>query len=96
MDTLERHLKYHNEMYNCPTYKYTSLRRDAVKRHSSRHLHSPKRDKDQCSLIMTGTNSHQDRPRPTVLETQPYQADPSQINSYLYQQTLPKNIEIFL
>ena len=28
---------------------------------------------------------------PTVLETKPYQVDPSQVNSYLYQQTLPKN-----
>ena len=45
---------------------------------------------------MTETKSYQDRPRPTMaLETKPYQVDPSQANSYLYQQTLPKNKEVF-
>ena len=31
MDTLKRHLKCHDETYNCPICKYMSLRRDAVK-----------------------------------------------------------------
>ena len=39
--------------------------------------------------------SHQDQPRPTSLESKPYQVDPSQYNSYLYQQTLPTNKEVF-
>ena len=30
------------------------------------------------------------------LETKAYQADPTHINSYIYQQSLPKNKEIFL
>ena len=45
---------------------------------------------------MTETKSHQDWPRPTTLDTKPYQTDPSQVNSYVYQQTLPKNKEVFL
>ena len=88
MDMLKRHLKGHNETYNCPTCKYTSPRWDAVKRNSLKHKG------DQCRTL-TATNSYQDQPRSTVLETNPYQLDPLQINSYFYQQTLPENKEIF-
>ena len=34
--------------------------------------------------------------RTTQIETRAYQADPMNINSYIYQQSLPKNKEIFL
>ena len=54
-----------------------------------------KTDKDQCRSTITVTNPHLDQPRPTVLETKPYQVDPSQINSYLYEETLPKNNKVF-
>ena len=52
MDTLKRHLKCH-ETYNCPTCKYPSLRRDAVKRHSLKHK------RDQCRSSVTVTYSYQ-------------------------------------
>ena len=35
------------------------------------------------------------RPKTTNLETRAYQADPKNTNSYIYQQSLPKNKEIF-
>ena len=45
---------------------------------------------------MAEIKPYQDRSRPTMaLKTKPYQANPSQVNSYLYQQTLPKNKEAF-
>ena len=35
METLKTHLEGHkNNTYNCPKCKYTSLRKDAIKRHS--------------------------------------------------------------
>ena len=34
-------------------------------------------------------------PEKTRLETKSYQADPTNMNSYIYQQSLPKNKEIF-
>ena len=89
MDTLKRHLKCHDKTYNCPICKYTSPRRDTVKRYSLKHK------RDQCRSSVTAYNSYQDQLKPTVLETKPYQSDPSQINSYLYKQTLPKNKAIF-
>ena len=33
---------------------------------------------------------------PSRIETKAYQADPENVNSYIYQQSLPKNKEIFL
>ena len=79
MDMLKRHLNCHtDETYRCQRCKYTSPRRDAIRRHTSRQ----KTDKDLC--------------RPTMeLETKPYQANPSPVNSYLYQQTMPKYKEAF-
>ena len=93
MDMLKRHLKGHDETYNCPKCKYTSLRKDAVKRHSEKHK------RNECRSLIA-SNSYQGHPRATcrsrtTLETKAYQSDPSHINSYLYQQTLPKNKEIF-
>ena len=88
MDILKRNLKDHDETFNFPKCKYTSPRKDAVKRHSEKH----KRNK--CRSL-TASNSYQDQPRATrprtTLETKAYQSDPLHINSYLYQQTLPKN-----
>ena len=40
MDTLKRHLYCHTDQTcKCPRYKYTSLRMDAIRRHSSRHTY---------------------------------------------------------
>ena len=92
MDTLKRHLGNHNNIkFDCPNCKYSSPRKDALKRHSKRH---------NRQLLLS--NLAQSRPEKmnanekTRLETKAYQAGPTNMNSYIYQQSLPKNKEIFL
>ena len=73
--TLKRHLKGHSEIHNCPKCRYTSPRKDAVKRHSEKH----KRNK--CRSL-TASNSYQGKPRTTLcrprttLETKVYHSNP--------------------
>ena len=80
MDTLKWHLNSHTEeTYKCPMCTYHSPRMDAIRRHLLRH----KTDREP--------------PRPTMakrLETKPYHTNPTSVNSYLYQQTMPKYKEV--
>ena len=85
MERLKRHLKNHNNSYNCPECKYSSLRKDTLNRHT-------KTNKRQ----LLSRFEAQIPERTTWIETRAYQADPRNINSYIYQQSLPKNKEIFL
>ena len=92
MDTLKRNLGSHSNIrFDCPNCKDSSPRKDALKRHSKTHNRQP--------LL---SNLNQRRPEKmkanekTSLETKAYQADPTNMNSYIYQQSLPKNKEIFL
>ena len=48
----------------------------------------------QSEDILQVTGTHQDKTQ-MALETKPFQANPSPVNSYLYQQTMPKNKEAF-
>ena len=81
MDTLKRHLDSHtDETYKCPMCTYNSPRKDAIRRHSSRQ----KTDGEPSRPTMA-----------TRLETKSYQANPTSVNSYLYQQTMLKNKEAF-
>ena len=77
--------KNHINSYNCPECKYSSLRKDTLKRHSKTH-----RRQDLLSNLEPPKT-----PEKTRLETKLYQADPTNMNSYMYQQSLPKNKEIF-
>ena len=75
MDTLKRHLKSHEDTYKCPMCIYNSPRMDVIRRHLAKH----KTDRKP--------------PRPTVatkVETKSYHANPTSVNSYLGQQTMPK------
>ena len=88
MESLKRHLKSHNNKYNCPECKYSSPRRDTLNRHTKTH---------QRQLLSSFEAQIPELPRPETsrIETRAYQADPMNINSYIYQQSLPKNKEIF-
>ena len=84
MENLNRHLKDHRNSYNCLEFKYSSLRKDTLKRHSKTHKGQVLPNPDLPET-----------PEKTRLETKSYQADPTNMNSYIYQQSLPKNKEIF-
>ena len=84
MESLKRHFKNHNNSYNCPECKYSSPRKDTLNRHTKTHKRQLlSRFEVQ---IPEGT---------TQTGTRAYQADPRNINSYIYLQSLPKNKEIF-
>ena len=93
METLKRHLGSHqNNTLNCPNCKYASPRKDALKRHSKKHRRTECRSLTANNYHQTITNDSQS----SRIETKAYQADPANVDSYLYQQSLPKNKEIFL
>ena len=83
MESLKRHLKSHNNKYYCLECNYNSPRKDTLKRHTKTHQGQ-----------LSNYEAIPKRPK-TTLETRAYQADPKNINSYIYQQSLPKNKEIF-
>ena len=66
------------------------MRLDSIRRHLKSN-HYSKRTRDITSYIM----DFLDPPQVKALETRYYQADPSTSNSYIYQQTMPKNKEMF-
>ena len=67
------------------------MRLDSIRRHLKSNHHS-KRARDVTSYIM----DFLDPPKAKApIKTRPYQADPSTSNSYIYQQTMPKNKEMF-
>ena len=81
METLKRHLGSHqNNTYNCFNCKYTSPWKDAIKRHFKKHRRT------ECRSL-TANNYHQiqtNKNQPSRTETKAYQADPSNVNSYVY------------
>ena len=87
MENLKRHLKNHTNSYNCPECKYSSPRKDTLKRHSKTH-------RRQVNLL--SNLDPLETPEKTRLEPKLYHTDPTDMNSYIYQQSLPKNKEIFL
>ena len=86
MENLKRHLVSHGNKHACPDCKYSSTRKDALKRHSKTH------NKQFLSNLNQRPDESNEKTR---LETKAYQADPTNMNSYIYQQSLPKN-KIFL
>ena len=87
MESLKRHLKSHNK-YNYPECKYSSPRKDTINRHTKTHQR-------QLLSSFEAQIPELHRPETSQIETRAYQADPMNINSYIYQQSLPKNKEIF-
>ena len=86
MDSLKRHLKSHNNnnKYHCLECNYNSPRKDTLKRHTKIHQRQ-----------LSNHEAIPKRPKTSNLETRAYQADPKNTNSYIYQQSLLKNKEIF-
>ena len=90
MEALKRHLKSHNNSYNCSECKYSSPRKDTLNRHTKTHQRQL-----LSSFEVQIPEKCLSRPETTWIETRAYQAEPMDINSYIYQQSLPKNKEIF-
>ena len=91
IEMLNRHLGNHqSNTLNCPNCKYTSPRKDALKRHAKKHIRTDCRS-------LTANNYHQTQTKGSKsrIETKAYQADSDSVNSYIYQQSLPKNKEVF-
>ena len=88
MDNLKRHLVSHSNKFDCPDCRYSSPRKDVSKTHSKTHNRQFLSNLNQMRPEKTNEK--------TRLETKAYQADPSNMNSYICQQSLPKNKEIFL
>ena len=86
MENLKRHLGNHGYKHDCPDCKYSSPRKDALKRHSKTH---------NRQLLSNLNQRPEESNEKTRLETKAYQADATDMNSYIYQQSLPKNKEIF-
>ena len=82
MDNLKRHLVSHGNKYDCPNCKYNSPRKDALQRHSKTHNRQFLSNLNQMRPEKTNEK--------TRLETKTYQADPTNMNSHIYQQFLPK------
>ena len=80
MDTLKRHLGSHSDIkFDCPNCKYSSPRKDALKRHSKTHNRQPLlsnlKDQSRCEKMKANVK--------TRLETKAYQVDPTDMNSYI-------------
>ena len=95
-ETLRRHLGSHNNSnFHCLNCKYSSPRKDASKRHSKKHN---KINKTTCRQLLSTPKEPVKTRIETVktrIETKAYQADPTNTNSYINQQSLQKNKEIF-
>ena len=70
---------------------FSTMRLDSIGRHLKSNHHS-KRARDISSYIMDFLDPLKVR---APIETRHYQADPSTCNSHIYQQTMPKNKEMF-
>ena len=77
--------------HQCSICSYSTARLDSIRRLLKSNHHF-KRVRDVTKYIMDFLNSHRER---SPIETRPYQADPSMRESYIYQQTMPKNKEMF-
>ena len=92
-ETLRRHLGSHENInFHCSNCEYISPIKDALKRHLKKH------NKTACrQLVSNQTQTKKSFPKKlSRIETKAYQADPSNVNSYIHQQSLPKPKEIFL
>ena len=77
--------------HSCSICGFSTVRLNSIRRHLKSRHHS-KRARDVTKYILDFLNSPREK---SLIETKPYQADPSTGNSYIYQQTMPKNKEMF-
>ena len=96
-DTFRRHLKtiHYSKTteHKCSICGYATNRLDAIRRHLKSNHHSQKA-KDVTTFILDLLEVPT-QAKKAALETSNYKADPSHMNSYLYQQMMPKNKEMF-
>ena len=94
LDTFGRHLKKihysKRREHNCSICGFKTRRFDSIRRHLKSNHHS-KKARDITTYILDFLDS----PKARALETSNYKADPSTSNSYIYQQSMPKNKEMF-
>ena len=94
-DTFRRHLKTvhcRKTSNRCSTCRYSTNRPDTMRRHLKSNQHSLK-EKEVTTFIQDLLETPPQAK--SALETSNYKADPSHINSYLYQQTMPMNKKMF-
>ena len=94
-DSFRRHLKtiHYSKTrdHSCSLCGFSTVRLNSIRRHLKSSQHS-KRARDVTKYILDFLNSSREK---SPIETRPCQADPSTGNSYIYQQTMPKNKEKF-
>ena len=94
MDTFRRHLKTihysKTSEHKCSICGFSTSRLDSIKRHLQSNHHS-KKARDITTYIL----DFLDPPKAKALETSNYKADLNTSDSYIYQQTTPKNKEMF-
>ena len=94
-DTFRRHrmITHHDKTkeHQCSICGYSTARLDSIRRHLKSNHHS-KRARYVTKYITDFPNSPRER---FPFETRPYQVEPSTRESYIYQQTMPKNKEMF-
>ena len=93
-DSFRRHLKTihysKTSEHKCSICGFKTNRLDSIRRHLRTNNHS-KKAKDITTYIL----DFLDPPEAKALETSSYKADPSTTESYIYQQSMPKNKEMF-
>ena len=94
LDTFRRHLKIihysKTSEHKCSICGFSTSRLDSIKRHLKSNHHS-KKARDITTYIL----DFLDPPKVKALETSNYKADLSTSESYIYQQTMQKNKEMF-
>ena len=90
-DSFRRHLKTihysKTRKHQCSICGFSTARLDSIRGHLKSNHHS-KRARDVTKYILDFLNPPKAK---APIKTRPYQADPSTSNSYIYQQTMPKN-----
>ena len=91
IDSFRRHLKTisysKTREHQCSICSFSIERLDSIRRHLISNHHS-KRARDVTKYMLDFLNPPKAK---APIETRPYQADPSIYNSYIYQQSKPKN-----
>ena len=94
LDTFRRHLKVihysKTRAHSCSICGLKTKRYDSIRRHLRTNKH-----REKARVINNYILDFLDPPKVKAIEKSSYKADPSTTNSYLYQQTMPKDKEMF-